>query len=406
MIPIHVLGGHQTDFAEPHSRRGKGLAELLEMAVRPALEDAEVDFTDIDTIHVGNFAGELFSGQGHLAGMVAAIDPGLDGKPGTRHEAACASGSVAVLAAMHALASGDAKCALVVGVELMRNVPGDVAAKHLGAAAWVGREAQEAKFIWPHMFSELAGEYEARYGLDRRHLGRLSEIAFANARRNPNAQTRGWALTDASFSDDDAANPVIEGRIRKHDCSQITDGSAALVLATPDFLRDRARRRASSARIVGHGHRTATMLYRDKVERSRGGAYVFPHVRGAIEEAFARAGVPDVRAVSAIETHDCFTPTTYMAIDHFGITPPGRSFEAIERGDVAMGGAIPVNPSGGLIGGGHPVGATGVRMVLDATKQVEGRAGDYQVGGAKRVATLNIGGSATTTVCFVVEGAA
>jgi acetyl-CoA C-acetyltransferase len=125
-------------------------------------------------------------------------------------------------------------------------------------------------------------------------------------------------------------------------------------------------------------------------------------VRGAISDAFARAGIEGVDRLDGIETHDCFTSTEYMAIDHFGITEPGQSWQAVENGDIALGGRIPVNASGGLIGLGHPVGATGVRMMLDSYKQVTGRAGDYQIEGAKTVATLNIGGSATTTVSFVV----
>jgi acetyl-CoA C-acetyltransferase len=125
-------------------------------------------------------------------------------------------------------------------------------------------------------------------------------------------------------------------------------------------------------------------------------------VRGAIEDAFARARIGGVDDLDALEVHDCFTTTEYMAIDHFGITAPGESWKAIESGAIAPAGRIPVNPSGGLIGLGHPVGATGVRMLLDASRQVTGAAGEMQVEGARRVGTLNIGGSATTTVSFVV----
>ena len=147
------------------------------------------------------------------------------------------------------------------------------------------------------------------------------------------------------------------------------------------------------------------MLFRSKVAASEDRPYVFPLVRATIEDAFRRAEVPGVEAVDAIETHDCFTTTEYMAIDHFGITPPGESWRAIEAGDIELGGRIPVNPSGGLIGLGHPVGATGVRMALDGYRQVTGQAGDCQVDGARRFATLNVGGSATTTVSFVIERA-
>jgi len=129
-------------------------------------------------------------------------------------------------------------------------------------------------------------------------------------------------------------------------------------------------------------------------------------VRQAIQDAFRRASIADAFALDGIETHDCFTTTEYMAIDHFGITPPGQSWQAIEDGTIAADGRLPVNPSGGLIGAGHPVGATGVRMVLDAARQVSGTAGATQVEGARRFGTLNIGGSATTVVSFVVEGGA
>ncbi len=126
-----------------------------------------------------------------------------------------------------------------------------------------------------------------------------------------------------------------------------------------------------------------------------------PHVRGTVLDAFGRAGV-DLDGVDGFEVHDCFTPSEYLAIDHIGLTGPGESWKAIENGDIEMGGSFPVNPSGGLIGGGHPVGTTGVRMLLDATLQVSDGAGGYQVEGARRFGTLNIGGSTATTVSLVV----
>ena len=129
------------------------------------------------------------------------------------------------------------------------------------------------------------------------------------------------------------------------------------------------------------------------------------HVRRAIIDAHDRAGIAGIDDVDCVETHDCMTPSEYLAIDHMGITGPGESWKAIEDGRIRRDGSIPVNPGGGLIGGGHPVGATGARMLLDAAKQVSDTAGTYQVGGAQRAQTLNIGGSTATTVSFVVESA-
>ncbi|MGO4390413.1 acetyl-CoA acetyltransferase [Variovorax sp. M-6] len=405
--PVYILGGHQTDFARNASRDGDGLFELMRDAVQGALADAALDAREIESGHVGNFVGELFAGQGQLGGMLAAIDPGFYGTPAGRHEAACASGSIAMLAATAEIECGRYDCVLVTGVELERNVPGAVAAQHLGAATWVGEEGAGATYVWPRMFHRVGQEYERRYGLKYEHLARIAEINISNARRNPFAQTRAWNYTDASFTADDAANPVIEGMIRRQDCGQVTDGAAAVVLASPRFAEAWARRRGHSLdglpRIAGWGHRTAHLKLEPKLQASAGQAYVFPHVRDAIQGAFHRAGIADVWQLDGIETHDCFTTTEYMAIDHFGLTAPGESWRAIEAGTIARGGRLPVNPSGGLIGLGHPVGATGVRMVLDAARQVAGRAGDCQVEGARRFATLNIGGSATTVVSFIVE---
>jgi acetyl-CoA C-acetyltransferase len=126
-----------------------------------------------------------------------------------------------------------------------------------------------------------------------------------------------------------------------------------------------------------------------------------PHVKQTVDQAFARAGVT-LADIHGLETHDCFSASEYMAIDHIGLTAPGESWRAIDDGSIQMGGRLPINPSGGLIGGGHPVGATGVRMIVDAAAQVSGQAGAMQVEGASRFATLNFGGSTATTACFVV----
>ncbi|MDT0400145.1 thiolase family protein, partial [Streptomyces edwardsiae] len=140
----------------------------------------------------------------------------LWGTPASRHEAACASGSIAVLAAIADLRSGAYDNALVIGVELEKTVSGDTAASHLGAAAWTGHEADEAKFVWPSMFAEVADAYDQRYGLDAEHLRAIAALNFRNARANPNAQTRDWTVPDP-IGDDDATNPVVEGRLRRFD---------------------------------------------------------------------------------------------------------------------------------------------------------------------------------------------
>lgn len=403
---VYILGGWQSDFATNWARQGMGLADAFAEAVGQGLAAVDLDPEDIETGHVGNFAGELFAGQGLLGGFFGQVHPALDGLPTARHEAACASGSVAILAATAEIEAGRYDLACVVGIEQMRNVAGQVAAEHLGSAAWVGHEFQDARFLWPRAFSDLADEYDRRHGLKYEHLMAIAENNFANGRRNPNAQTRDWRFGPGAFTADDVANPVVEGRTRKQDCGQVTDGAAVVFLASERRAKAYAFMKGvpleSLPRIKGWGHRSAPISYARKVEASRDQPYVFPQVRRAVEDARARAGITDLSQVHAVEVHDCFTATEYMAIDHLGLTAPGESWKAVEDGSIAMGGRLPVNPSGGLIGAGHPVGATGVRMALDAFKQVTGTAGDCQVEGARTVQTLNIGGSTTTTVSLVV----
>ena len=401
---VWILGGYQSDFARNLHREGVDFAGLTREVVDQTLAEAMIDATDIGVVHVANAFGEMFAQQGHLGAMPATVHDGLWNTPATRHEAACASGSVAALAAMADLRAGNYRTALVVGLELEKTVPGDTAAQHLGAAAWTGHEGRDAKFMWPYMFSEVADEYDRRFGIDDAHLRAIAAVNLANARRNPNAQTREWKVPDLiAVGDDDSVNPPIEGRIRRFDCSQMTDGGAGVVLVSDDFLREHPGVRPIG-RIEGWGHRTVGLGLRQKLEHAAGNPYVVPHVRAAVQEAFARATI-DLDAVDGFEVHDCFTPSEYLAIDHIGLTGPGESWKAIESGDIEIGGRLPINPSGGLIGGGHPVGASGIRMMLDAAKQVSGMAGDYQVDGARRFGTLNIGGSTATTVSFVIGSA-
>ncbi len=403
--PIFVLGGYQTDFARNFAREGLDISDLVREGVEGTLGAADIEPSRIQSIHVGNAFGELFTGQAQLGAMPATVVPGLWGAPASRHEAACASGGVAVLAAMAEIEAGRYDCVLVLGVEQERNVAGDLAARHMGSAAFAGREGEGCRYMWPHMFSLLADEYERRHGLSHAHLARLAEKSFANARRNPKAQTRSWTFGPQSFGEDDLANPVIEGRLRRQDCGQVTDGAAGVVLCSASFAKERLQGAGDPAhlpRILGWGHRTAGLPLAEKLRRSQGDDHVLPHVRDAIQDAFRRAELRGHQDLDGIETHDCFTITEYMAIDHFGITPPGRSHEAIDSGMLEASGKLPMNPSGGLVGLGHPVGATGVRMLVDAANQVSGEAGACQVEGARTFATLNIGGSGTTAVSLVV----
>jgi acetyl-CoA C-acetyltransferase len=403
---VYVLGGYQTDFARNWTKESKHFSALMRESVLGALQKCDIAPEEIESAHVGNFAAELYCMQGHLGAFFTEVHPAFSGLPTGRHEAACASGSIALLAASAEIEAGRYGLQAVVGIEQMKTVAADKGGDYLGTAAWYDQEAEGIEFPFPKLFGRLGDEYDERYGLKDEYLAEISRLNYDNAKLNPNAQTRTWYMNkeQALCRTDD--NPAIGGRIRIADASQVTDGAVCVFLASREYAERYAKgmgkKLSEIPRLKGWGHNTARLRFDDKVAESKGNTYVLPHVRSTITSAWQRAGLEDVNGVDGIETHDCFTTSEYMAIDHFGLTAPGESWKAIEEGWLEIDGQHPINPSGGLIGAGHPVGATGVRQVLDSCLQVTGEAGAYQVEGAKNFQTLNIGGSGTTSVSFVV----
>jgi len=405
---IYILGGSQTDFARNWAREGLELYDMFAESLREAVSNADIDPEQIEVGHVGNFVGELFARQGQIGGFFGQVFEELASLPTSRHEAACASGSIAILSAMRDIEAGHYDVACVLGLELMRNVDGKTGAEYLGTAAWQGHEArqEDCDFPWPHLFDRITREYDKRYGIAADHLNAIAEINFANGRDNPRAQTRPWEFPEGAFTCDDTLNPVIEGLVRKQDCGQITDGAACVILASEKAAKVHAAKQgialADIPRIKGWGHRSAPMLLEHKLALSADAPVVFPHAQTTMLEAVQRAGFSAVDELDGLETHDCFSMTEYMAIDHAGLTAPGESWKAVEEGRITRDGTFPINPSGGLLGLGHPVGATGVRMVLDCARQVTRRAGPYQLPSAENMLTFNMGGSTTTCASFVV----
>ncbi len=403
---VYVLGGYMTDFARNWTKENKHFSALMRESVLGALEKCDIAPEEIESAHVGNFAAELYCMQGHLGAFFTEAHPAFSGLPTARHEAACASGSIAILVASAEIEAGRYDLQAVVGIEQMKTVSAAEGGAFLGTAAWYEREAEGIEFPFPKLFGKLGDEYDKRYGLKDEYLAEISKINYANAKLNPNAQTRTWYMNKehALCRTDD--NPSVGGRIRISDCSQVTDGAVTVFLASREYAAKYAKgmgkKLADIPRIKGWGHNTARLKFDDKVAESHDCEYVLPHVRSTLTSAWKRAGVSGPEDIDVIETHDCFTTSEYMAIDHFGITKPGESWKAVEQGWLEIDGKHPINPSGGLIGAGHPVGATGVRQLLDCYKQVVGEAGDFQVEGAKNAQTLNIGGTGTTSCSFVV----
>lgn len=403
---VYILGGYQTDFSLNYTKNGGGIDKIISDTIDGGLSATHLQETDIQVFHIGNFIGELMAHQGHLGGFITELFPKFNNIPAFRHEAACASGGLAVLAGMADILSGRYETTAILGVEIEKNKSGDEAADHLGVAAWYAEECTNVKYPWPKLFNDVGDVYEERYGLDRKHLVTIAKTHFENAKSNKNAQTRKWTLDERNFSEDDDFNPIVTGRIRKQDCSQITDGGAMVVLANEQvaiqYAEKHHKKLSDIPYIKGWGHTTGPISLQAKLERNQNSTLIFPHLEQCIKDCFSRADIKDVFELDGIETHDCFTTSAYMAIDHFGITAPGENWKAIEAGWLKKGGKLPLNSSGGLMGGGHPVGATGVRMVLDAFKQTTGQADGYQIENCTNIGILNIGGSVTTCVSFVI----
>lgn len=413
MSKVYILGGAQTDFERNWKKEGKGMVAILKEVVADGLAEAGLTFDDVRSLNeknrvacfVGNFIAEKYVDQGHLGAFLTEVDPAFYGVPSARYEAACASSSVAIDAAATKIRAEEYDVAIVVGWELMKTVESRVGGDYLGRAAFYDKEGRGIDLPFPKLFGKLADETLKKYPkLDEKRymdaLAKISVINYENAKRNPLAQTRKWFMSyeQASTRGTDT-NPLVGGRLGVSDCSQVTDGAAVIILVSERFIEE--RRIENKPIIKGYGHRTAPMLFEKKMVDNAGSLYTLPWTRQACLDAYRRAGLT-VDDIDVFETHDCFTSSEYAAISAFGLTEPGKEYEAVESGLIAFDGKKPINPSGGLIGCGHPVGASGVRMFLDLYKQVTGTAGGYQVADTENGMMLNIGGSATTNYVFVI----
>lgn len=409
---VFILGGAQTDFERNWTKEGKSFIALLKEAVEDGFKEANFSMDELSRLNrencvgafVGNFIAEKYVDQGHLGAFLTEVNPAFYGVPSARYEAACASSSVALEAAIAKILAGEYDVCIVVGWEVMKSVNSRIGGDILGRAAYYQKECRGIDLPFPKLFGRLAEETVKKYGLDQdlylNALATISVMNYGNAKLNPLAQTRKWFMNfeEASHRGTES-NPFVGGLLGVSDCSQVTDGAAVVLLCSERYLKE--RNISDKPVVKGWGHRTAPILFDKKISESKDAAYILPWTRQACLDAYHRAGL-SVEDIDVFETHDCFTSSEYCALSAFGIADPGKEYKVIESGIIALNGTKPVNPSGGLIGCGHPVGASGARMFVDLYKQVSNQAGNYQVAGAKNAMMLNIGGSATTNYVYIV----
>jgi acetyl-CoA C-acetyltransferase len=415
MEKVYILGGAQTDFERNWTKEGKNTIALLKEALDDGLAETGITYSDISSLNkdnriacfIGNFIAEKYTSQGHLGALLTEVNPVFYGIPSARYEAACASSSVALDAAITKIRCGDYDLAIVVGWELMKTVDSKVGGDYLGFAAYYEDEGKGIDFPFPKLFGRLADEILLKYKIDEKRfmdsLAMISTINYANAKRNPKAQTRKWFMDFEQASHRGTpTNAFVGGKLAILDCSQVTDGAAVVFLASEKLVNDLSYKDCPI--VKGYGHRVAPMRFTEKMCDAATSDYILSWTRQAVLDAYRRSGLT-VNDIDVFEAHDCFTSSEYAAISSFGITEPGKEYEAIENGLIAFSGDKPINPSGGLIGCGHPVGASGARMFLDIYKQVSGKAGAYQVKNVQNAMMLNIGGSATTNYAFIISSA-
>jgi acetyl-CoA C-acetyltransferase len=367
------------------------LEALITGVARDAIADAGIAAADVDAMWLGNLNGG-FVPDIFCSSLLLQADPGLRWKPSTRVENACASGAAAVYAAMDAIEAGRAKIALVVGAEKMTAISGQQVTDVLGCASYVREEAASG-LTFPGIFARIAQGYFERYGDHSSTLARIAAKNHANGVRNPYAQMRKDLGFDFCNTVSDK-NPMIAAPLRKTDCSLVSDGAAALVLADADTAR--AMRKAVRFR--------ARRQVNDYLPLSRRDAVAFEGPRRAWQQALDDGGCT-VRDLSLAEVHDCFTIAELLSYEAMGLAEPGQGARLLQDGTVMADGRLPVNPSGGLKAKGHPVGATGVSMHVLAAMQLCGTAGEIQVPEASLVGVFNMGGSAVASYVSLLERA-
>jgi acetyl-CoA C-acetyltransferase len=382
---------------------GMTVPQILNNAIQGACRQIGVEASSLDVGSVGAACNFSLNEQGLLSGLMA-MTPGMEGKPIEAVENACASGGQAVLSVIQKLQLGLGDTGVAVGYEKMRDaegkMDGKLIGKVLGYFSYPGERAGKV-FVFPHIFAEVMQQYMREYGVTERDLAAIPVQEYANAKYNPCAQMSKVQITlDQALAIEGLNRYVVEGLpLKTYDCSQITDGYAALVLATGEGLAKMGVRKADCVEIAGWGQATDPL--------STAGRDVLRPVGAnrAMQKAYEMAGAKP-EDVNVAEVHDCFSVMGALGTEVIGKAAPGEGARYWVEGKAAPDGECGINTSGGLIAKGHPIGATGIAMIGWSALQLLGRApAELQVKEPRVAATFNIGGPICASVCTVLKAA-
>ena len=381
-----LIGWYHSKFGKLHD---KSLEQLIITAARRALEDAGIEAADVDDMFIGHF-NSGFSEQDFAASLILSADSDLRFKRSTRVENACATGSAAVHAAVNSIKSRNSKVSLVVGVEKMTHLDSVQAGNNLLHACYVEEESG-IKGGFTGVFGQIANSYFQKYGNRSETLAKIAVKNHDNAMGNPLAQMQ-KTLTLEFCRDVSEKNPLVAGPLRRTDCSLISDGVVAAVIADSDIAL--TTKKAGAVRGMAQVNDYLPMSRRDMT--SLEGAQQAWSI--GLDNANLKLSDLDV-----VETHDCFTLAELMEYEAMGLTKSGEGYKAIEEGWVYKDGKLPVNASGGLKAKGHPIGATGVSMHVLQAMQVRGEAGDIQIKDAELAGIFNMGGAGVANYVSILQ---
>lgn len=365
----------------------KSLRDIAVEASLKAISDTKVDH--IDSMFIGCMSSGLFTGQEHIASVIADY-LGYGHIPASRLESACASGGVAFRAGFAEVAAGLSDIVLVLGVEKMTDVSGDEATFALGTAADQEYESYNGA-TFPGLYAMMARRHMHEYKTTRRQLSLVAVKNHAHGVKNPNAQFRMEVTAEQVEDSVRVADPL-----RILDCSPITDGAAAVILASPGMAKKLTDK--PLVNILGIGHATDTIAL-----QSRETLCALRSVEKAASMAYKTAQVKPAD-INLAEVHDCFTIAEIMVSEALGFAKPGQGGKLVQSGATTLGGKIPINTSGGLKSKGHPVGATGVAQIVEITEQLRQESGPRQVKKARIGLAQNMGGTGGSSVVSILGG--
>lgn len=394
---------------------GVGRKEFNPKKPRPGLEDylkeagrAVINSiggaNNIDECVVGNFMACRYNKQAHLAAFFPYIDEGLRFKPAVRVEGACASGSLALITGIRSILAETAEVVLVIGVEVQNTVKAVYGADILAGAGWAKDRKNGHAHYFPGKFSDRAGKCYELFGYDyvRHAMATWFKNMIENARLTPTAQEYHNTVEDLMALGLTKPNPaVFTEHLNVYDCSKVSDGACAIAILSEEGLKRCGLSYEDAVEVVGIG------LAEDDITAPPKDLTKLETTRYAVQKAMASANITKEQ-LATVECHDCFTIAGIMTVEAIGFAEYGKGAKFVSDGNTSRNGYIPFNTTGGLIGWGHPVGATGVHQAVTIWEQLTGRAGAAQINihpDRPYGMTINMGGDDKTVVAIIYRRA-